>query len=659
MKLFTGVFFTLFIMMNFSFGVYTKYINDFKFDNIENFEFSNVTFIEGGGLELARDYETIFTSPSMVWSLEKSGKGFLAGTGEKANLYLIEGNKNTQVFSSSNHVLFSDIQTMGDRVYLSALPRSTLFILDSAFHLAKTQNFSNQYIWNIIPAEKGYFILTGSPAEIYYFNEKDSLEWHIPIKGEENLLKGILIDQELYFIGDGNVLYKLNKEGKKQVSVKAVLSLDNNIADFIYYKNKIYLITSMKETKKAAQAQSENKTTDDDITSGMKNSSSEKRSRNGGKSSLYSYDLNGNVETLFEKNNFHFISLSGSGESIIVGCDKNAQYFEISLSGEKKSLSSLGVGRFVKFITLRNKNYALLLDPSRIIQLKDTFAKEGYFESSPFDTGNISIWGRPSVESVILPSTGISLFTRSGASDSTSLWDEWQTAKDTIYSDPNSFLQYRAVFFSDGKNTPLFKSVVIPYIQKNHAPRIEKINFNVNNANFIRVSWDAYEEDKDLLFYNIYLSMREKEWVKLNEKPLEENTFDIVKDNFPEGKYRIKIMADDSRSNPDHEAKTSFKTSDLFTIDNNPPAIGALSIKKTGENTIVAGFDVTDSLSPLIEASYSLNGGKWIKFLPLNGMFDSKTEKFEVIINHSPCYYLQFKVMDAFGNYETKGLWVE
>ena len=636
--------------INLSFAVYTRYINDFKFENIEYYEFSNVTFIDNSGIELSRDYNEIFSSSSLIWSIEKWGDGFLAGCGDSANLLFISEKTNKIVFSSSNQLLFSDIELKNNFIYLSTIPKGIIFKLDNKFTLIKENKFNNEYIWQMIPYDNGILVLTGNPAVIYYLNQNDEIEWSFTVNTEHNLLKGIIISNILYFSGESGILYRLDLKTHRKSS--AVLSFDNAISDFIYQNGKIYIITSSKEIQKPVQNQSNPNASDEESTSARSSSQEKRNSRQAGsKSVLYSFSIDGNLEELLEKNNIRFISICSMDNSIIIGCDKNAGYYELSLTNKLNKFSSLGSGKFVRFITIDNNIYAILQDPSRIVKINSTYAREGYFISSAFDTGNISSWGNPLFSEQILPLTDIKYYTRSGAIDSEKFFDEWQAVKKDIKSYPNRFIQYKAVITSDGKNTPQYRGMIIPFLQKNIAPAVDKITINYSVSG-IKAGWDASDENKDFLIYDVYLAQFDKDWIKINDKPLEENSLDIAKENFPEGRYRLKVVASDERSNPSFDAKTGFKISDGFYIDNSPPVIIDLIVNKIS-NEYTIQFSATDVMSPLAEASYSINGAKWVKFLPKEGMFDSQTESFVIKINLNSSSYLQIKVSDFFGNYST------
>jgi hypothetical protein len=564
-----------------------------------------------------------------------------------------EGWKN--VMELSDKVLVSDIKDMNGLIYVSSFPKGLITVLDGDFKVRKSIHFTNDYIWNIIPDTKGYYVLAGNPALLYHFNKNDESDLSLPVSGEDNLLRGIPAPGgDLFISAGGNVLYKYTAKERK---IRAVYSFDNPVMDMCYADGLIYIITS-------ASGGNNNLLKDPDTPLPDDNTAARQPERIKSlgslsfKSSLYSYDMGASVEKLFEKANIRFISLSYFKDSIIIGTDKDAGYYQISLKGRgsDRKFSGLGAGKFARLTSLNGINYALLLEPSRIIKLSEGYAGNGTIISGAFDTGGISRWGRPFIAAGAA-GAGMKVFTRSGAFGSRDGWEDWEECIDIPVSSPGRYFQYKIELTGvpGGMETPVFNGISFPYIQKNSAPRIEKLSVNYNN-NLFKITWDAQDDDKDILIYNLYLSRGNGGWVKINERPLEDNSFDINPVNFPEGQYRLKLTASDERSNPPEEAREVYKVSELFSIVNSIPVIGDISCKMSG-NTAEIAWKVSDAFSPLAEVDYMHNGLKWIKIIPSSGIFDaSKSLEFSLKIRIDSPSFIVIKAVDIYGNYSTRGI---
>ncbi len=292
--------FLLLISVNL-YPVTTKYVGDLKFEKIEDYTLSNVSFLENGTIELSPDIKEIFSSEEMIWSFDEFKEGILIGTGEKATLLFLNEKETKKVFSS-DHILFSDISVLKGKILVSALPDATLFVLGSNFKIEMRLSFSNQYIWKIIPYGNKIFLLSGNPAQLYILNKEFKIESKFDIRNEKNILNGIIFKDELYFYGDSNVFYKMSLKTQK---ICALLSVDENIADICSDGEKIYILTSISKVKEVQKKDKKNQgsvSSDSDISNPI--STERTSSTSTSFSKLYRYNVEtGTLEEIFKKSN--------------------------------------------------------------------------------------------------------------------------------------------------------------------------------------------------------------------------------------------------------------------------------------------------------------------------------------------------------------------
>jgi len=98
------------------------------------------------------------------------------------------------------------------------------------------------------------------------------------------------------------------------------------------------------------------------------------------------------------------------------------------------------------------------------------------------------------------------------------------------------------------------------------------------------------------------------------------------------GTYFIKVVASDSPSNPAGTALTGELSSAAFDVDNTPPAIIVHDVRVQGGRTIIS-FEVKDDHSPVSRAEFSLDGLRWRGVFPVDGIADSKDERYELTID--------------------------
>jgi hypothetical protein len=98
-------------------------------------------------------------------------------------------------------------------------------------------------------------------------------------------------------------------------------------------------------------------------------------------------------------------------------------------------------------------------------------------------------------------------------------------------------------------------------------------------------------------------------------------------------------------------AQTAEKISAPFPVAHTPPTVTVTFTGMDGEHAV---FDAsaTDPLVRLTEASFAVNGKKWVNVFPKDGLFDSKSEQFRFKSDalRPGTYVIVLRVRDAAGN---------
>lgn len=310
----------------------------------------------------------------------------------------------------------------------------------------------------------------------------------------------------------------------------------------------------------------------------------------------------------------------------------------------------------------------------KIFSIGPGFEPEGSIESDVFDAGGFAQWGRLSFDGQ--PNGGrIEARARSGNLDRPQKnWSAWsqpvtQMAGDRLSVPPARFLQWKATLKpSAGGATPDLDSVDAAYLARNVAPRVEQIEATPANFRFpasigllpaaasltlppigkhaanssgdrlelgtptmsaakgwIGARWLAVDENGDTLSYTLQIrGVNEKEWKPLKEK-LREHYFSFDSTVFPDGEYRLRVIASDSPSNTPPETLTGELVSATVLIDNTPPVISAFAA--SGDTV---KWKAADALNLIRKAEYSVDGGDWTIVNPITGLSDSLALDYEL-----------------------------
>jgi sugar lactone lactonase YvrE len=332
-------------------------------------------------------------------------------------------------------------------------------------------------------------------------------------------------------------------------------------------------------------------------------------------------------------------------------------------------LLSLAPTQVTGLLSAGGKVFAITGNIGNVYRLGPELEKEGTFESEALDAGMFSIWGRLSNKSA-LNGGAVRMETRSGNLDRPqNNWSPWAPVKARVASPPSRFLQYRVTIARGGNGaSPELTSVEAAYLPKNIPPEItavestpanyrypaSTITLNIPQSTtltlppigqnrtsassvssdssaatlnyakgYMGARWKAKDENGDTLQFKIEIrGVAETEWKLLREKS-KDRFLSWDSTAFPDGEYKLRVIATDAPSNPPAEALTASAESDPFTIDNTPPHLSGLHAAATGKK-IAVRWKATDALTTIEKAEYSVNGGDWTMVEPTTKLSDSK-----------------------------------
>jgi hypothetical protein len=329
--------------------------------------------------------------------------------------------------------------------------------------------------------------------------------------------------------------------------------------------------------------------------------------------------------------------------------------------------------------------YYATANPGKLFRLTSERSARGTYESESRDAQIASTWGAISWRGTFPPGSRVELFTRSGNTETPDdTWSPWspsysKSEGSSITSPKARYLQWRAVLTGKG-DPPILTSVSAAYLQRNLRPQVRSITVYPPGIVFQKpfatgdpelagfedqstpdrklaaaaaaqsglstsgtlgrrtyqkglqtLVWKADDENDDDLVYDVlYRREGETTW-----KTLRRNIIDTIlvwdTTTVPNGTYFVRIVASDSPSNPAGTALTGELDSSAFEIDNTPPTVSVGSVRAERGRTVIA-FDVVDDHSPIQRVEFSQDGRLWRAVFPVDGMADSRSEHYELIV---------------------------
>ena len=407
--------------------------------------------------------------------------------------------------------------------------------------------------------------------------------------------------------------------------------------------------------------------------------------RRGGRGEIYRIRPDGLWDILWESAEDSPYDLAlDSGGALIVGTGRSGKLY--SLNGDPTTATLLmqasaqqvtGFARDAK----GNIIYATS-NPGKIFRLASQRAAEGTYTSLVRDAQTVADWGTLSWRASTPSGSRVEIFTRSGNTGTPDdTWSAWtgpySAGSGEEIKSPNArYLQWKAVL-SGKPNTPVLTSVSAAYVQRNLRPKVTSLTVHPTGTVFQKpyptgdpdiagfddqapdrrilsstatpgtsssglgrrayqrglqtFVWRAEDANDDELRYEIlYRREGETGWKSLKSE-LEDAIFVWDTTSVPNGTYVVKVVASDGAANTPGAALEGELESSAFDIDNGPPAVVVTSARPANGRTTIQ-FEVRDEWSSISKVEYSLDAQRWQVIYPRDGIFDGRTEQFELTL---------------------------
>jgi len=427
-----------------------------------------------------------------------------------------------------------------------------------------------------------------------------------------------------------------------------------------------------------------------------------------GGSEVYRIEANGYPRRIWNhaQDVVYAIAFDASGRAVL-GAGNKGNLYRIETEGPGSTpytaLLTVPATQITAFQARRDgRIYAATGNVGKVYEIGPGLEHEGTIESDLFDASMFSLWGRLSFDATTNGGQ-IAIATRSGNLDQPQKnWSPWSapitTPKGGRVSSPAArFIQWKATLTADAAgHSPELESVDVAYLPKNVEPRIDEIemtppNYKFPAANplltpsqtlslpplgrrpaastpsfsidsttstpamqwakgFVGARWLASDPNGDSMVYAVEIrGANEKEWKLLKDKVAEKYlSWDSTA--FPDGDYRLRVTASDLPGNPPSEALATRMESDVFIIDNTPPAITGLAATRNGGKLAVR-WHAADALHNISKAEYSVDGGEWTVAAPVTKLSDSPELDYDLSLDAAPGEHtIAVRVADEYDN---------
>lgn len=363
-----------------------------------------------------------------------------------------------------------------------------------------------------------------------------------------------------------------------------------------------------------------------------------------GTGALFRIEGDGRLEQLHALTSAYYASVAAHGDRIFAGDGDKGRIYVIAADDSVSTAFDVKE-RVVAHIVADDTGVAFATaDGAALYTARGAAGKAAYL-SDVLDAKTSARYGK-----LVWHGSGdVKVDTRTGNTSEPGIgWSKWQpVAKPVrrggeswgggIVSPPGRYLQFRVTF--NGDADAAVRAAAVYHLPANRPTKIEGIEVKPSagkglatmakgaakpRSPVIKISWKVENLDKDATAYTLAVR-REGEvmWrpLPIEDGPLTKTEYEWNTETFPDGFYHLRVTAVDGQANTSGRELQTHKTTPLFVVDNNKPELSGLTVR-AGKVSVRA----VDTMTPIAEASFSIDDGPWMLVPSDDGLFDDLSE---------------------------------
>lgn len=359
-------------------------------------------------------------------------------------------------------------------------------------------------------------------------------------------------------------------------------------------------------------------------------------------------------------------------DRVLIGTGNSGRVYSIDKDGGFSIVYESEAAQVFKLEAVTGGFALITNNTASVARIEDVLNSNGTYFSEVYDLGIQSKLGKIYWDADTPAGTNVSLYVSTGNSNvPDETWTKW-SAPFTDSENANigisdvRYFQVKAVLnSSNAAVSPRLDNFKVFFVQSNLKPQLKKIeigkpvksanspspgkvaaNTPRKDQNYLTLAWSARDPNDDKLKYNLFLKrVSDRSWLLFKED-ITVPRAELNTRLFEDGKYLLKVEADDSLGNPPGMDKTAELISSAFLIDSTAPEIADFVLQGTRLT-----FTVNDKTSLVAGVMYSYDGKLWYPVFPVDLIADSRSEKYDFSLkNNKGNKYIFIKVFDEFDN---------
>lgn len=593
--------------------------------------------------------------------LDVAGRLLVGLSGDKAKLCRYESGTLETIYepNDAKYIFAIEVDSVGN-IYMGTGPEGKVYVLDPSGKVAQlVYDSTDKNILSLAAGPDG-LIYAGSDTRglIYKINPRSKTAT-VVYDSEEPEISAMLYSG----IGtaDGGTLYAAATSAKV-VQGESQFAAQQDTTGRPEPKEEV---TKHLESDGSVRLKIANTTRETDSKTPPRTRQPSKPPKPGTASYIYEVNKQGYVTEVFTEAAV-FLCVAKQDDKLLIGSGNEGQLFAVEPGSEREAIfyKDEAASQIPAVAVAGKEVYIGTANPARLVLLSPDYAPHGTYVSDLIDAGQPARWGKLQIDAEIPRGCKVLVASRSGnvkdVNDPT--FSEWTEAAEItepvqLHCPLGRFCQYKLTLETqEGQKTPTIREVAVASTVPNLAPQVESVDISRLQApekrGLLKISYKAEDQNEDKLVYKIdFRKVGRSNWVEL-EKRAEEETFEWDGKTVEDGRYEIRVIASDERSNTSTTKMTGSRISDPLVVDNSGPIIRKYSVDKNGKAATLK-LQVADELSVISKLEYTIDSNaEWKGSLPDDFVFDTTDESFTVVTDDlAPGeHVIALKISDDVGN---------
>jgi Two component regulator propeller len=610
-----------------------------------------------------------------AWSLARGDDGaWYAGTGGDGRVVRGRGTTVTTILDVEPSAIHA-IAVSGGRVYAASSPDGRVHVIEADGSSRVFFDPAEPYIWAMTADRQGrLWVATGHPATIHRVNPDGTSA--VVYRPTARHVVSLAVDQSgRVFAGTDQParLYRFDASDRPFVVLESGLTELRSIQPAPDGGLFVAAITASGEAGgESAVTGSVTITVGGAVAGTSTTTGATPAPPSGRKSVVYHVDAAGVWDPLWETTDAIYDLAVIDDRTVLAATGPDGRLYQLHLDGTVLLLSTVDARQVTRLLRDGARTLMVSANPGRVLALNTagTTSPTATYRSPVRDAKTLAQWG-----TIQWDGTGsVTLQTRSGNTEEPDdSWSDWSPAYTTATGQPIQspgarFLQWRAQF--PAASNAVLTSVTVAYLPRNTRPTVTEITVHPAGVVFQRpfssdegaiaglddaiaesrrppggetpnppslgrrmfqrglrtFQWKAEDADTDRLTYSLH-HRREGDttWHELKSS-IADALFVWDTTAVADGRYFVRVSASDGLSNTPDRVLSGQRESAVVDVDNTAPVI----------TTTVTGLRVeirvVDGHSGVQRVEYTLGGQAWQVLRPMDGLADSRDERFELTL---------------------------